>query len=70
MSDRPDLRAVPDLDTETGDAADPLAAPITDVDPLLEQAERIGGLPLGERPAALDRLNQALVAELNALEEV
>jgi hypothetical protein len=70
MTDRPDLRAVPDLAGDADPGVDPGAAPAVSVDPLLEQAERIGGLPLGERPAALDRLNQALAAELNALEEV
>lgn len=43
---------------------------VPEVHPLLEQAEQIAELPLSERPAALQRLNSALVAELNALEEV
>ena len=38
-------------------------------DPLLGRAEQIADLPLGERVAAFDGLNRAVVAELQSLEE-
>ena len=57
------------------EAAPTEAAPAEDaasagVDPLTALVQRIEGLPLRERPAAFERLNANLVAELNALEEV
>ena len=65
--DGPALHLVPAGD---GDP-DPADHPDTDAarDPLLARAERIAELPLGERPAAFDGLNRAVVAELHTLEE-
>lgn len=62
-SDRqtPPLRLV----TESVDADEAVSA-----EPLAAMVQRIEDLPLRERPAAFDRVNANLVAELNALEEV
>ncbi len=59
---QPDQLEQPDPDVATPEAD-------ADRDPLLARAERIADLPLGERPAAFDGLNRAVVAELNQLEE-
>lgn len=83
MNDQPDqpIDAVQDEPPAPGAPADDAAPASTpdanadDVregeerDPLLERAERIADLPLGERPAAFDGLNRAVVAELQSLEE-
>lgn len=37
---------------------------------LRERIERVGELPLEDRPSLFEQAHQALVAELNALEEV
>ena len=82
MSDQGDESTVPPLrlvtagDEPVDQSPDPTeAAPnedaaAADVDPLTALVQRIEGLPLRERPAAFERLNANLVAELNALEEV
>lgn len=75
MTDRPDLHLVPGGDDGAPDSdLDHDAAQVQDAevearDPLLARAERIADLPLGERPAAFDGLNRAVVAELNHLDE-
>ncbi|MBW3621079.1 MAG: hypothetical protein KY461_12610, partial [Actinobacteria bacterium] len=40
------------------------------LDPLREELEAIGQVPLEDRAQVFERAHQALVAELNALEEV
>ena len=73
--DGPALHLVPTPEDEGGvaDAGDADTEQADDTeqarDPLLARAERIGDLPLAERPAAFDGLNRAVVAELNQLEE-
>jgi hypothetical protein len=85
MTDRPELHLVPaDDDGDPAASPDPDqvaevdAAPDDAVlddaepegrDPLLDRAERIAELPLAERPAAFDRINRAVVGELNQLDE-
>lgn len=67
----PPLRLVTedaDVESPAPPALDTDAA--TDEDPLAKLVQRIEDLPLRERPAAFERLNANLVAELNALEEV
>ena len=61
----PPLRLVTSGDEQIDGAPAP-----TDDDPLTALVQRIDDLPLRERPAAFERLNANLVAELNALEEV
>lgn len=56
-----------DADAPDATATDRAGA---EVDPLATMVQRIDELPLRERPAAFDRVNANLVAELNALEEV
>ncbi len=63
------LHVVPDPDEVAGPADRALTEAVETGDPLLARAQRIAELPLGERPAAFDGLNRALVAELQTLEE-
>jgi hypothetical protein len=74
MSDEstvPPLRLVtPDDEHVDAPAQDDQTASASNDDPLSLLVQRIEDLPLRERPAAFERLNANLVAELNALEEV